>query len=129
MSIRAQDGGKPPAPPALKKWPKPPRGFKPLEVAEWSEIGAACMVIGTVSAADLPIAQDAARVSARVSELFDDPDLKASTLAGMLRIKIDLFKQLGLSPQSRRQVTPLQDDAEDEDDPLAEFDRKPRRKR
>jgi hypothetical protein len=65
------------------------------------------MVLSTVSGADLLIASRAARVMARVDECLADSQLKPSTLASMLRIEIDLLKQLGLSPQARRQVAGL----------------------
>lgn len=109
MSIRPHDGGRPPTPDALRRWPKPPQGFSDVERDAWGRIGEALMVLGTASAADLPVAERAAQVRARVDALFADDELKPSTLASMLRIEVDLYKQLGLSPQARRQVSPLPD--------------------
>jgi hypothetical protein len=60
-----------------------------------------------VSASDLPVAARAAQVSARVDSALIDPDYKPTALNALLRLELDYWKQLGLSPQSRRAVAPL----------------------
>ena len=107
MSIRPNDGGKPPSPAAITVWPKAPKGFTAGERAAWGRLGEAVILLGAASLADLPMAGRCAQVSARVDGLFRDKTLKASTLASMLRIEVELLKQLGLSSQARRQVAPL----------------------
>jgi len=86
-------------------------------------VGEAVKGLGTVSAADLPVAARAAQISARVDDALLDPDFKATALNALLRLELDYWKQLGLSPQARRSVSPLPE-AEDESkpDPLREFD-------
>lgn len=114
MSIRPHDGGRPPAPPALVEWPKAPETFTDRERGWWARLGEAVSELGTVAAADVPLAARAAQISARVDEAFADPDFKPTALNALLRLELDYWKQLGLSPQARRQVTPLPsgDDAE-----------------
>lgn len=71
------------------------------------------MALGTISEADILMAQRAAQASARVDDAFKDPDFKPTALNALLRLELDYWKQLGLSPQARRQVTPLpKDDGE-----------------
>lgn len=65
------------------------------------------MGLGTLSACDLPIAARAAQVSARVDSALIDPDYKPTALNALLRLELDYWKQLGLSPQARRSVAPL----------------------
>lgn len=122
MSIRPRDSGAPPMPPALVGWPAPPAGFSPDEQRWWAVIGAATAALGTVSAADLPMAQRAVQVSARADAALLDPGFKPTALNALLRLELDYWKQLGLSPQARRSVTPLPEEKGDEHDPLAEFD-------
>lgn len=107
MSIRPHDGGKPPAPPAITKWPRPPRGFSAEERAWWRRLGVAATALGTLSTADLGIAERAAQISTRVDDAFRDPEFAPTALNALLRLELDYWKQLGLSPQSRRSVTPL----------------------
>jgi hypothetical protein len=71
------------------------------------------MSLGSVAAADLPMAQRAAQVSARVDAALLDPDFKPTALNALLRLELDYWKQLGLSPQARRAVTPLPTDDEE----------------
>lgn len=110
MSIRPADKGRPPTPPALEKWPKAPEDFTPDERAWWARLGAAAMELGTVSAADLPVAARAVQASARVDAALRNPDFKPTALNALMRLELDYWKQLGLSPQSRRAVTPLPND-------------------
>lgn len=114
MSIRPADKGSPPTPAALEKWPKAPKGFTQAEREWWSRLGVAAMELGTVAAADLPVAARAVQVSARVDAAFLDPNFKATALNALLRLELDYWKQLGLSPQSRRAVTPLPNDKAEE---------------
>jgi hypothetical protein len=119
MSIRPHDGGHPPTPPALTEWPAPPETFSADERGWWATVGTAVLALGTVSAADLPMAQRAAQVSARVDGAMTDPEFKATALNALLRLELDYWKQLGLSPQARRQTTPLP--TEKEPDEFDEF--------
>ena len=107
MSVRPHDGGRPPAPPVLAEWPAAPEGFLEDERTWWVRLGEAATVLGTGSAADVPMAQRAAQVSARVDRALSDPEFKPTALNALLRLEVDYWKQLGLSPQSRRAVTPL----------------------
>jgi hypothetical protein len=120
MSIRPHDGGRPPTPPALTEWPAPPETFAADECAWWSVVGTAVLALGTVSAADLPMAQRAAQISARVDAAMGDTTYKPTALNALLRLELDYWKQLGLSPQARRQTTPLP--TEKEPDELDEFE-------
>lgn len=123
-SIRPRDPGAAPAPPALARWPKAPKGYSPAEIAAWDEIGEAVLVLRTVSTADLLMVGRAAQVRARASEMFADGDIDPGRLASMLRLEANLYKELGLSPQARRAVSPLvakKGKAEAEADPLSEF--------
>src|SRR6266540_205804 len=123
MSIRPRDSGRPPTPPALTEWPHAPATFRDAERAWWVRVGEAVKGLGTVSAADLPVAARAAQISARVDDALLDAEFKATALNALLRLELDYWKQLGLSPQARRSVTPLPE-AEDlsRPDPLREFD-------
>lgn len=122
MAVRPHDGGRPPAPPVLSQWPAPPEGFGRAESEWWVRLGVAAAALGTVSVADLPVAARAAQISARVDTALVDATYKATALNALLRLELDYWKQLGLSPQSRRSVTPLPSDEPEEHDPLAEFD-------
>lgn len=110
MSVRPHDGGKPPAPAALAEWPAPPKQFSEAERGWWACLGEAATGLGSVSAADLPMAARAAQVSARVDAALLDPDYKPTALNALLRLELDYWKQIGLTPQSRRQVAPLSGD-------------------
>lgn len=68
------------------------------------------MELGTVALADLPVAARAAQISARVDSALRDDDFKPTALNALMRLELDYWKQLGLSPQSRRAVTPLPND-------------------
>jgi len=48
-----------------------------------------------------------AQISARVESALRDRDYTPTALNALLRLELDYWKQLGLSPQSRRSVTPL----------------------
>lgn len=78
------------------------------------------MGLGTVSAADLPMAQRTAQVSARVDDALLDVEFKPTALNALLRLELDYWKQLGLSPQSRRSVAPLP--TEEPEDEFSEFE-------
>jgi hypothetical protein len=73
----------------------------------WKQIGEAAVRLGTVSAADLPVAARAAQISARAADALSDPDYDPKALNSLLRVELEYWKQLGFSPQSRRAVTPL----------------------
>jgi hypothetical protein len=107
VSIRPTDKGNPPNPPALVEWPEPPQAFGADEREWWVRLGAAAMALGTVSVADLPMAQRAVQVSVRVDGALMDPDFKPTALNAILRLELDYWKQIGLSPQARRGTTPL----------------------
>ena len=107
MSIRPHDGGKPPTPPALRRWPPAPRGMSDDERGWWRRIGRSAEVLGTIATADLGIVERVCQISARVDVAMRDPDFTPTALNALLRLELDYWKQLGLSPQSRRAVTPL----------------------
>lgn len=107
MSIRPHDGGRPPAPPAIRKWPPAPKRFSREERAWWRRLGRDLTVLGTVCVADLEMCERAAQMSARADAALTDPNYTATALNALLRLELDYRKQLGLSPQSRRAVTPL----------------------
>jgi hypothetical protein len=101
-------------------WPEPPADFARDESEWWVRLGQAVTALGTVSVADLPVAARAAQISARVDTALVDRDFKPTALNALLRLELDYWKQLGLSPQSRRSVTPLP--VEEPEDELSEFD-------
>lgn len=107
MSVRAHDLARPPSPAPLDRWPKPPKGFSGLERDAWTRLGDAALELGTVSRADLLFCARVAQVSARVDEALADREFKPTALNALLRLEADLLKQIGLSPQARRAVTPL----------------------
>jgi phage terminase small subunit len=107
MSIRPHDGGKPPTPPALRKWPAAPRHLSEGERVWWRRLGRCARDLGTISTADLGVVERACQASARCEVALRDPETKPTALTAMLRLELDYWKQLGLSPQSRRAVTPL----------------------
>lgn len=112
MSIRPHDGGKPPTPPAVKKWPRAPETFNEAERAWWRRLGRCAEALGTVATADLGVCERAAQMSARADAALADPEFKPTALNALLRLELDYWRQLGLSPQSRRAVAPLPKPAE-----------------
>jgi phage terminase small subunit len=107
---------------ALLEWPAAPRGLDVVEQAAWARLGDALLPLGTVGQADLLLCAYVARVMARVDAAFLDASLKTSTLSALVRLLSDLLRQLGLSPQARRNVEALpQEAAEPGADPTAEF--------
>ena len=107
MSVRPHDGGKPPRPPALDEWPAPPGDFSEAERECWARIGSAAGALRTISTADMGVVTRSAQISARVESALRDRDYTPTALNALLRLELDYWKQLGLSPQSRRSVTPL----------------------
>lgn len=107
MSIRPHEKGSPPSPPAILEWPGAPGNFSDTERGWWARIGEAVMGLGAVSEADLPVAARAAQISTRVDAAMLDAEFKPTALNALLRLELDYWKQLGLSPQARRGVTPL----------------------
>lgn len=117
---RPPNGRNAPTPPALAQWPGAPSYFGPDEDRWWERLGEAAQRLGTISEADLPIAARAVQISVRVDKALADDDFKPTALNALLRLELDYWKQLGLSPQARRAVSPLPT-GEEPDDPLREF--------
>lgn len=121
-TFRADRHKAPPALPALITWPPAPRHFNRDERTAWGRLGKAVMALGSVSLADVLFCERVAQVSARVDEALKDPDFKPTALNALLKLEADLRRQLGITPQARGAVQPLEKEPEeDEDDPLAEF--------
>lgn len=93
--------------PALTTWPAPPRTFTAGERSAWKRLGVAAIGTGSVSACDLVLAERLAQLHARVDEALADPDVKASSLASLLRLQADMLTRMGLTPQGRGTVAPL----------------------
>ena len=53
------------------------------------------------------------QVSVRIDKALRDPDFKPTALNAMMLLELNYWKQLGLSPQSRRAVAPLPVASED----------------
>jgi hypothetical protein len=90
--------------PALEAWPPAPDGMSPGEVLSWERLGVALIAGRTVTTADLLIAEEAARVMARIRQLYADEDLKATTLKAWLDLLTKMLGELGLSPRSRKNI-------------------------
>jgi hypothetical protein len=62
------------------------------------------MAARLVTEADLLIAEECARVMARVRRLYGDEELKPSTLKAWLDLVTKLLGELGLSPKARKNI-------------------------
>ena len=93
--------------PCLATWPAPPRTFTAGERSAWKRIGEAAMVTGSVSGADLVLAERLAQLHARVDAALVDPDVKPASLVALVRLEGDMLGRMGLSPQGRNTVGPL----------------------
>lgn len=89
---------------ALEQWPEAPGDFSNDERDSWARLGRALLPAKLVTAADLLIAEEAARVMARVRLLYRDDDLKATTLKAWLDLQTKMLGELGLSPKSRKNI-------------------------
>jgi hypothetical protein len=96
-----------PAPAKLTDWPAPPEDFNPGESAAWNKLGRSLIAAGTVGEADLLFVEETARVMARRDHMAADPQVKVTTLAAYARLIKEHLIQLGLSPASRKTVSPL----------------------
>lgn len=97
----------PAGPPALVKWPKAPKHFTAGEVASWTRLGEAVMVLGSVAGSDLVLAERLAQLDARISEALANPDVQMTALSAMMRLEADLLNRMGLTPQARNTIGPL----------------------
>jgi hypothetical protein len=123
MGRPASNTPRPAAAPALSKWPAAPRAFSKAERAEWARLGKAAMAAGTITEADLVVAENCARLSARLAAMYADPKSKAATIGALARLVKEHLVQLGLTPQARKSVQAPAPALLDADDPLAEFSR------
>lgn len=103
------------APEALTKWPRPPKEFSEAERSAWKRLGRSLMAARTVTLADLLAAEECCRVMAKVAALYEQPDLKPSTLRGWVDLQGKLLGELGLNPKGRKNIAaPGQATAPDE---------------
>jgi phage terminase small subunit len=94
----------PEQPAALDRWPECPDDFTVEEGDAWKRLGRALLPARLVTVADLLIAEECARVMARVRKLYADEDLKATTLKAWLDLQTKMLGELGLSPKARKNI-------------------------
>lgn len=113
MARTPANAPKPDAIEALSKWPRPPKSFSDSEKDAWRRLGKVLMAARLVTAADVLMAEECARVMAKVSVLYEDKDLKATTLKGWVDLQSKMLGELGLSPKSRKNIAVPSQPAQD----------------
>lgn len=106
MARTPANAPKPEALAALERWPRAPEGYTEDEILSWDRLGRALMASKLVTAADLVLAEETARVMARVRRLYADDSLKPTILKGWLDLETKMLAEMGLSPRSRKSVAP-----------------------
>ncbi len=90
--------------PALTRWPNRPRAFSAAEALEWRRLGRAAMASGTLTAADLLVAEAYCRLAAKLAGLYADPGAKATTIGNLSRLVKEHLSAMGLTPSARKSV-------------------------